>query len=79
MGVMSIRKYAVHTFQRQNVTNGRISTDKESNDKVFYLKKWQHVITLKKQKSDSKKSEKWSTPLESWWRSIIMFMKVPTE
>jgi len=48
MGVMSIRKYAVHTFQRQIVKNGRISTGNESDDKVVYLQKWQHMIMLKK-------------------------------
>ena len=54
MGVMSIGNYAVHTFQRQIVKNGHISTDNESNDKVVYLKEM---------KEAAKKSEKGSTTL----------------
>ena len=54
MGVMSIQKYSIHTFQRQIVKNGHISTDNESNDKVVYLKEM---------KEAAKKSEKGSTPL----------------
>jgi len=48
MGVMSILKYAVHTFQRQIVKKGSVLTDNESDNKVVYLQKWQHVIMLKK-------------------------------
>jgi len=45
MGVMSILKYAVPTFQCEIVKNGCISTYNESEDKV---------ITLKKQKRQQK-------------------------
>ena len=50
MGVMNIQKYTIHVFQRQIMKNDRISISNESDDKVVYLQKWQHVITLKKQK-----------------------------
>jgi len=45
---MSIRKYAVHTFQHEIVQNYCISTDNKSDDKVVYLQKWGDVITSKK-------------------------------
>jgi len=47
---MSNRKYAVHTFLCQKMKNSHILTDNESDDKVIYLQKWQHVIILKKRK-----------------------------
>ena len=84
MGVMSIRKYALHMFQ------GQISIDNESDNKVVYLQKCQHVITLKKRKRQPKKSKKGSTPLCAFpgsghslplvilSRSVMTFMKVPT-
>jgi len=38
--------------------NGRSSADNESDDKVVYLQKWQHVITLKTRKRGRNKIRK---------------------
>jgi len=56
----------VGTFQLQNVKNGRISIDIESDDKVVYLQKWEHVIMLKKRKRGSKTSKKGSEYMYVW-------------
>jgi len=72
------------------VKNGCISTDNESDDKVVYIQRWQHVITLKKWKRGSIKIREREYP--SWhlfqaavtvghwfilWHSVMTFMKVP--
>jgi len=55
-------KYAVHTFQCQNLKNVCISTDKESDNKVVYLQKWQ-CDYVKETKKRHQKNPRKGVPL----------------
>ena len=80
MGVTSIRKYALHTFQRQIVKNGHISTDNESDDKVVYLQKMATCDHVKEAKKREPKNPRKGVPIlapfpssgHSW--PLIFFM-----